>query len=77
MTNPWFRSYGNELWKFDENGLMRAKPASAMLASPKPTAACLLCTRGALQMKRAPTFTAQDGGGITLLRWRNTFPSPL
>jgi hypothetical protein len=24
----WFRSYGNELWEFDENGLMRKRFAS-------------------------------------------------
>ncbi len=24
----WFRSFGNELWEFDENGLMRARHAS-------------------------------------------------
>ena len=24
----WFRSYGNELWEFDENGLMRTRHAS-------------------------------------------------
>lgn len=24
----WFRSYGNELWEFDENGLMRVRHAS-------------------------------------------------
>ncbi|WP_037075434.1 nuclear transport factor 2 family protein [Pseudonocardia spinosispora] len=24
----WFRSYGNELWEFDENGLMRRREAS-------------------------------------------------
>jgi hypothetical protein len=24
----WFRSYGNELWEFDENGLMRRRIAS-------------------------------------------------
>ena len=24
----WFRSYGNELWEFDENGLMRKRYAS-------------------------------------------------
>ncbi|HEX3351089.1 MAG TPA: nuclear transport factor 2 family protein [Acetobacteraceae bacterium] len=24
----WFRSYGNELWEFNENGLMRARHAS-------------------------------------------------
>ena len=24
----WFRSYGNELWEFDENGLMRKRIAS-------------------------------------------------
>jgi nuclear transport factor 2 (NTF2) superfamily protein len=24
----WFRSYGNELWEFDEHGLMRARHAS-------------------------------------------------
>lgn len=24
----WFRAYGNELWEFDENGLMRARHAS-------------------------------------------------
>ena len=26
--NNWFRSYGNELWEFDENGLMRKRYAS-------------------------------------------------
>ena len=24
----WYRSYGNELWEFDENGLMRSREAS-------------------------------------------------
>jgi nuclear transport factor 2 (NTF2) superfamily protein len=24
----WFRSYGNELWEFDDNGLMRRREAS-------------------------------------------------
>jgi nuclear transport factor 2 (NTF2) superfamily protein len=24
----WFRSYGNELWQFDENGLMERREAS-------------------------------------------------
>jgi nuclear transport factor 2 (NTF2) superfamily protein len=27
-AGQWFRSYGNELWEFDENGLMRARHAS-------------------------------------------------
>lgn len=27
-TGNWFRSYGNENWEFDENGLMRARHAS-------------------------------------------------
>lgn len=27
-TDQWFRSYGNELWEFDENGLMRQRIAS-------------------------------------------------
>jgi len=27
-TLQWFRSYGNELWEFDENGLMRKRYAS-------------------------------------------------
>lgn len=27
-TGQWFRSYGNELWEFDENGLMRKRVAS-------------------------------------------------
>ena len=27
-SGQWFRSYGNELWEFDENGLMRARYAS-------------------------------------------------
>ena len=27
-AGQWFRSYGNELWEFDENGLMRARYAS-------------------------------------------------
>jgi len=26
--NQWWRSYGNELWEFDENGLMRRREAS-------------------------------------------------
>lgn len=26
--NQWFRSYGNELWEFDENGYMRKRFAS-------------------------------------------------
>jgi nuclear transport factor 2 (NTF2) superfamily protein len=24
----WYRSYGNELWEFDDNGLMRRREAS-------------------------------------------------
>jgi hypothetical protein len=27
-NGQWFRSYGNELWEFDENGLMRKRFAS-------------------------------------------------
>ncbi|WP_282604545.1 nuclear transport factor 2 family protein [Pelagibius sp. Alg239-R121] len=27
-SGQWFRSYGNELWEFDENGLMRQRIAS-------------------------------------------------
>ena len=27
-SGQWFRSYGNENWEFDENGLMRARHAS-------------------------------------------------
>lgn len=27
-SEQWFRSYGNELWEFDENGLMRKRFAS-------------------------------------------------
>lgn len=27
-VGQWFRSYGNELWEFDENGLMRRREAS-------------------------------------------------
>jgi uncharacterized protein len=27
-ANNWFRSYGNELWEFDERGLMRRREAS-------------------------------------------------
>ena len=27
-AGQWFRSYGNELWEFDEHGLMRARHAS-------------------------------------------------
>jgi nuclear transport factor 2 (NTF2) superfamily protein len=27
-TGQWFRSYGNENWEFDENGLMRVRRAS-------------------------------------------------
>jgi nuclear transport factor 2 (NTF2) superfamily protein len=27
-SGQWFRSYGNELWEFDEHGLMRARHAS-------------------------------------------------
>lgn len=28
QDNHWFRSYGNELWEFAENGLMRRREAS-------------------------------------------------
>ena len=28
VNGQWFRSYGNELWEFDEGGLMRARHAS-------------------------------------------------
>ena len=28
VDSEWFRSYGNELWEFDENGLMRKRFAS-------------------------------------------------
>jgi len=27
-TGQWFRSYGNELWEFDDTGLMRRRIAS-------------------------------------------------
>ena len=27
-AGQWFRSYGNELWEFDGNGLMRRREAS-------------------------------------------------
>ena len=27
-TGQWFRAYGNEMWEFDENGLMRRRYAS-------------------------------------------------
>jgi nuclear transport factor 2 (NTF2) superfamily protein len=27
-TGRWFRSYGNEMWEFDENGLMKKRYAS-------------------------------------------------
>ncbi len=27
-TGQWWRSYGNELWEFDEQGLMRRREAS-------------------------------------------------
>jgi len=27
-SGQWFRSYGNELWEFDDNGLMRRRIAS-------------------------------------------------
>jgi uncharacterized protein len=27
-SGQWFRSYGNELWEFDDNGLMRRREAS-------------------------------------------------
>jgi nuclear transport factor 2 (NTF2) superfamily protein len=27
-AGQWYRSYGNELWEFDENGLMRRREAS-------------------------------------------------
>lgn len=28
QAGQWFRSYGNELWEFDDNGLMRRREAS-------------------------------------------------
>jgi Uncharacterized protein conserved in bacteria len=27
-NNQWYRAYGNELWEFDENGLMQKRFAS-------------------------------------------------
>ena len=27
-SGQWYRSYGNELWEFDEDGLMRRREAS-------------------------------------------------
>ncbi len=27
-AGQWFRSYGNELWEFDDHGLMRRREAS-------------------------------------------------
>ena len=27
-NNQWYRAYGNELWEFDENGLMQKRYAS-------------------------------------------------
>ncbi|MET0453022.1 MAG: DUF1348 family protein, partial [Mycobacterium sp.] len=27
-TGQWYRSYGNELWEFDDDGLMRRREAS-------------------------------------------------
>jgi uncharacterized protein len=28
LSGQWFRAYGNEMWKFDENGLMQKRYAS-------------------------------------------------
>ncbi len=28
LSGQWYRSYGNELWEFDDNGLMRRREAS-------------------------------------------------
>jgi nuclear transport factor 2 (NTF2) superfamily protein len=28
VSGQWWRSYGNELWEFDEHGLMRRREAS-------------------------------------------------
>ena len=36
-NNEWFRSYGNENWEFDENGLMRRRYASINDLSIKET----------------------------------------
>jgi hypothetical protein len=36
-SNEWFRSYGNENWEFDENGLMRRRYASINDLSIKET----------------------------------------
>jgi len=35
-TGQWFRSYGNELWEFDEHGLMRKRFASIDLLPITP-----------------------------------------
>jgi hypothetical protein len=36
-AGQWYRSYGNELWEFDENGLMRKRYASINdLPTPPP-----------------------------------------
>ncbi|WP_158787096.1 nuclear transport factor 2 family protein [Granulicella sp. L46] len=36
-TGQWFRSYGNENWEFDSNGLMTARHASINDLAIKPT----------------------------------------
>jgi len=36
-SGSWFRSYGNENWEFDENGLMRRRIASMARSSVGPS----------------------------------------
>ena len=36
-TDQWWRSYGNELWEFDEHGLMRRREASINDLAISPT----------------------------------------
>ena len=41
-SGQWFRSYGNELWEFDEAGLMRRRLASINDAAISETERCVL-----------------------------------
>ena len=40
--NQWFRSYGNELWEFDEGGLMRRRIASIKICPSPLRIACFI-----------------------------------
>jgi len=53
-AGQWFRSYGNELWEFDDNGLMRRREASINDLAISEGERRLFCPRN--DQERAPGY---------------------